>query len=142
MRTDLAPMEVDTPAIDGLPIGPRRVFSAGGAGDDMAAIIVMVLPGGRSGRRRARAVAMSAKVVLGLVLVGHDLIFRCSGNHHVSVVAWPNAWLPKLSGSGTAQPPACRAQKFSGRIAHRKHGIEPRTALSTHAALAEKFCDP
>ena len=142
MRTDLAPVEVDTPAIDGLPIGPQRVFAAGGAGDDIAAIIVMVLPGGRSGRRRACAVAVPAKVVLGLVLVGHHLNSRCSGNHHVSVVAWPNVWFPNPYGSGTAQPPACRAQKFSGRIAHHKYGIEHWTALSSPAALAEKFCDP
>ena len=78
MRTGLPPVEIDAPAIDSLPIGPQRVFAAGGAGDDMAAIIVMVLPCGRSGLRGARAVAMSAKVVLGLVLVGHDLISRCS----------------------------------------------------------------
>jgi hypothetical protein len=64
------------------------------------------------------------------------------GDHHVSVVAWPNAWLPKLSESGTAQPPACRAQKFSGRIAHNRRVIEHWTALSSAAALAEKFCDP
>jgi hypothetical protein len=63
-------------------------------------------------------------------------------NHHVSVVAWPNTWLPNLSGSGTAQPPAGRAQKFSGRIAHHKYGIEHWIALSSPAALAEKFCDP
>ena len=35
--------------------------------------------------------------------------------HHVSVGAWPNAWFPNLPRSGTAQPPACRAQKFSAR---------------------------
>ncbi len=63
-------------------------------------------------------------------------------DHHVSVVAWPNAWLPKLSGSGTAQPPACRAQKFSGRIAHDRRVIDHWTALFTPAGLAEKFCDP
>ena len=32
----------------------------------------------------------------------------------MSVVAWPNVRFPNLHGSGTAQPPACRAQKFSG----------------------------
>lgn len=77
MRTGLPPVEIDAPAIDSLPIGPQRVFPAGDAGDDMAANIVMVFPGGSSALRRACAVAVSAKVVLGLVLVGHDLISRC-----------------------------------------------------------------
>jgi len=63
-------------------------------------------------------------------------------DHHVSVVAWPNAWFPNLSGSGTAQPPACRAQKFSGRLAHHRRATPHWTDAATPAARAEKFCDP
>ena len=48
----------------------------------------------------------------------------------MSVGAWPNAWFPNLPGSGTAQPPACRAQKFSARnTRHMRaltHGTAPR----------------
>ncbi len=48
----------------------------------------------------------------------------------MSVGAWPNAWFPNLPGSGTAQPPACRAQKFSARgTRHMRaltHGAAPR----------------
>ena len=48
----------------------------------------------------------------------------------MSVGAWPNAWFPNLPGSGTAQPPACRAQKFSARSARHMraltHGTAPR----------------
>jgi len=62
--------------------------------------------------------------------------------HHVSVGAWPNAWFPNLPGSGTAQPPACRAQKFSTRDANIVHALNYWTALPNRAALAEKFCDP
>ena len=51
-------------------------------------------------------------------------------SHHVSVGAWPNAWFPNLPGSGTAQPPACRAQKFSERSTRHRpaltHGTAPR----------------
>ena len=51
-------------------------------------------------------------------------------NHHVCVGAWPNVWFPNLPGSGTAQPPACRAQKFSARsTGHMRaltHGTIPR----------------
>ncbi|WP_370287206.1 hypothetical protein [Pseudooceanicola nanhaiensis] len=43
----------------------------------MATNIVMVFPGGSSALQLACAVAVSAKVVLGLVLAGHDLISRC-----------------------------------------------------------------
>ncbi len=50
-------------------------------------------------------------------------------DHHVNVVAWPNVWFPNLPGSGTAQPPACRAQKFSARnTRHMRaltHGFTP-----------------
>ena len=60
----------------------------------------------------------------------------------MSVGAWPNAWFPNLPGSGTAQPPAWRAQKFSGHIASRSRVIEHLTALSIAAAPTEKFCDP
>ena len=38
------------------------------------------------------------------------------------VAAWPISGSPNLSGSGTAQPPACWAQKFSKRCARNKHG--------------------
>ena len=64
------------------------------------------------------------------------------GDHHVSVVAWPNAWFPNLPGSGTAQPPACRAQKFSRRAGRRQRDGAHWTNLPTHPALTEKFCDP
>ena len=47
----------------------------------------------------------------------------------MSVGAWPNVWFPNLPGSGTAQPPACRAQKFSERSTRHRpaltHGIAP-----------------
>ncbi len=92
MRADFPPLKVDAPAIYGFPVGPQRVSTADRAGDGIAATIVMVPPGGRSGLRGTCAVALPAKVVLGLGLVSHDLISRCSGNHHGSVVAWPNVW--------------------------------------------------
>ena len=58
------------------------------------------------------------------------------------VGAWPISGSPNLSGSGTAQPPACWAQKFSKRCAHNKRTLTRAIDLSTRATLAEKFCDP
>jgi len=46
----------------------------------------------------------------------------------VSVGAWPNAWFPNLPGSGTAQPPACRAQKFSARSTRHTRALTHGTA--------------
>jgi hypothetical protein len=46
----------------------------------------------------------------------------------VSVGAWPNAWFPNRPGSGTAQPPACRAQKFSVRNTRHMRALTHRTA--------------
>jgi hypothetical protein len=62
--------------------------------------------------------------------------------HHVIVGAWPISGSPNLSGSGTAQPPACWAQKFSKRRAHNTHNLTRAIDLSTRATFAEKFCDP
>ena len=54
----------------------------------------------------------------------------------MSVGAWPNAWFPNLPGSGTAQRPACRAQKFSARTTgHMRaltHGTIPRHMPRPH----------
>jgi hypothetical protein len=63
-------------------------------------------------------------------------------DHHVIVGAWPISGSPNLSGSGTAQPPACWAQKFSKRRAHNRRNLTRKTDLTTRTALAEKFCDP
>ena len=35
MRTDLPPVKVDAPGINGFPVGPQDIFAAGGAGDDI-----------------------------------------------------------------------------------------------------------
>jgi len=58
------------------------------------------------------------------------------------VGAWPISGSPNLSGSGTAQPPACWAQKFSKHDADNKRTLTRKTGLATRPALAEKFCDP
>jgi|TARA_R100001143_G_scaffold61880_1_gene63754 hypothetical protein len=63
-------------------------------------------------------------------------------DHHVIVGAWPISGSPNLSGSGTAQPPACWAQKFSKRRAHNTHNLTRKTDPATRTSLAEKFCDP
>ena len=62
--------------------------------------------------------------------------------HHGSVVAWPYVWFPKLTGSGTAEPPACRAQKFSGHIPTHVRAAAHWTDAAPPTAVAEKFCDP
>ncbi|AXI49223.1 hypothetical protein C1J03_24235 (plasmid) [Sulfitobacter sp. SK012] len=58
------------------------------------------------------------------------------------VGAWPISGSPNLSGSGTAQPPACWAQKFSKCRAHNPQNLTHKTDLTNRAAFAEKFCDP
>ena len=58
------------------------------------------------------------------------------------VGAWPISGSPNLSGSGTAQPPACWAQKFSERHSHNPQNLTRETDLTTRTALAEKFYDP
>jgi len=63
-------------------------------------------------------------------------------DHHVIVGAWPISGSPNLFGSGTAQPPACWAQKFSKRRAHNKRNLTRATDLPTQPTLAEKFYDP
>jgi hypothetical protein len=63
-------------------------------------------------------------------------------DHHVIVGAWPISGSPNLSGSGTAQPPACWAQKFSKNYADNKRILTRETDLVTLTDLAEKFCDP
>jgi hypothetical protein len=63
-------------------------------------------------------------------------------DHHVIVGAWPISGSPNLFGSGTAQPPACWAQKFSKRKAQNRRALTRKTNLPTRTALAEKFCDP
>jgi hypothetical protein len=62
--------------------------------------------------------------------------------HYVIVGAWPISGSPNLPGSGTAQPPACWAQKFSKRRAHNTLNLTRAIVLSTCATFAEKFCDP
>jgi hypothetical protein len=58
------------------------------------------------------------------------------------VGAWPISGSPNLSGSGTAQPPACWAQKFSKHDDGKKRTLAHKAGLPTHPTLAEKFCDP
>ena len=58
------------------------------------------------------------------------------------VGAWPIFGSPNLSGSGTAQPPACWAQKFSKRCAHHTRNLTRETGLTIRTIFAEKFCDP
>jgi len=63
-------------------------------------------------------------------------------DHHVIVGAWPISGSPNLSGSGTAQPPACWAQKFSKHDADKSRALAHTTDLPTQLTFAEKFCDP
>lgn len=59
-------------------------------------------------------------------------------DHHMRVGAWPISGSPNLSGSGTAQPPACWAQKFSKRRAHNKRTLSHTTDLPTHPHSCRK----
>ncbi|ODM46180.1 hypothetical protein A9320_26765 [Ruegeria sp. PBVC088] len=64
------------------------------------------------------------------------------GDHHVSVVAWPNVRFTESvrvrDGAAAGLP---GAKVFEARRRRQRDGAH-WTDLPTHPALAEKFCDP